>query len=228
MSMKRKDILIKANSVLGKTARHFGFKTDWCALFINWLFGDESPFNAAEKFSCTSQVAYWKKQKRCFTDFTNILTGDIVYYQGFDDIVGDYDHVGIVVKRDGEYITVLEGNTDGYYWDNTVVGLRNITIKYSCLGCYARPVYDDEKINTNDIIKTNYSIDDVKTYYKHVELIQIMLNTVDKSGIIVDGYYGNNTRNAVLNFQTKHNLEIDGISGNETITMLCKKYFNLL
>ena len=43
-----------------------------------------------------------------------------------------------------------------------------------------------------------------------------------KLGVYVDGKFGNNTKNAVINFQKSHGLDADGIVGKMTWTELMK------
>lgn len=50
---------------------------------------------------------------------------------------------------------------------------------------------------------------------KSVEILQLKLNEYG-SNLIVDGIFGNKTKNAVKEFQKKNNLLVDGIVGKET------------
>lgn len=50
--------------------------------------------------------------------------------------------------------------------------------------------------------------------------IQTLLNKVGNYNLVVDGDYGAKTTAAVKDFQTKNNLEVDGIVGNMTLQKL--------
>lgn len=55
------------------------------------------------------------------------------------------------------------------------------------------------------------------------ELVKWLQTRLTEMGINpgkIDGYYGQNTRKAVINFQGKYNLKVDGIAGYNTLTML--------
>lgn len=230
--MKRKDVIKKAYDAIGKSAKDFNFQTEWCALFVDWLFGDESPFTGNEHYSCTSQMNYWKSVGCWENGASCISTGDIIYYDW--DNSGDCDHVGIVANVQGDAITVIEGNFGNGNWQTNHVGYRTITHGYAFIKGYAIPDYDTDT-NTpvttqtpiNEPHRTLYSTDMVNSCYYKVEQIQNMLNVVNNAGITCDGYYGNNTKNAVINYQRSKNLEVDGIVGKETLTALCIDYFNV-
>lgn len=227
--MTRNTIITKAHNAIGKNAKDFNFQTDWCALFIDWLFGDDTPFTGGEHYSCTAQMNYWKSVGCWENGTSGITTGDIIYYDW--DASGDCDHVGIVTSIQGDTITVVEGNFGSGNWQSNHVGFRSITHSYAFVRGYAIPDYkvdtSEPLTETNERPKTLYSTDMVNTCYYKVEQLQNMLNVVNNACISCDGYYGNETKNAVINYQKKRNLEVDGIVGRETITALCTEYFNV-
>jgi peptidoglycan hydrolase-like protein with peptidoglycan-binding domain len=53
-----------------------------------------------------------------------------------------------------------------------------------------------------------------------VAWLQASLNKLMAAGIVVDGNYGRQTRNAVIAFQQGHRLEPDGLAGPLTIAAL--------
>ena len=55
---------------------------------------------------------------------------------------------------------------------------------------------------------------------EQVKLLQIELNSVMNAGLVVDGSFGTKTKNAVLNFQKKYDLKVDGIVGVATASKL--------
>lgn len=227
MKLTRKQMIEKAIELKGKMAHDFNFKTDWCASFIDYLFGDSTPFTINEHYSCTAQVNYWKKSNKWYEpkDINLLQVGDILYYVGFDDIPNDYDHVGIVTYIHGNNISVLEGNNGGGSWSTTSVNYRYITKDYKYIGGFAKPDYSID--STVSDAKMNYGKWLVDTYLKRVEIIQMMLNSVLSINLEIDGYFGYKTEKAVIDFQSLYDLEIDGIVGINTITKLCLQYFKI-
>ena len=59
---------------------------------------------------------------------------------------------------------------------------------------------------------------------EQVRLLQKELNSVMNAGLTVDGSFGSKTKNAVMDFQKKYNLEVDGIVGVKTATKLNEAY----
>lgn len=98
--------------------------------------------------------------------------------------------------------------------------------------------YQIENISQNDNLLTiNFSdetdidslLEDISIFKKNyltvgdkgsdVKLLQTKLNTVGYK-IETDGVYGSATKSAVISFQKKYNLSVDGIAGKNTITKL--------
>jgi len=216
--MTVKGLLDKAHENIGENYKICNANTEWCQMFVNWLFKDTE--NDTHSASCTQSVKIWKSKGR-FDNVPHI--GDIVYFQGLDDIVGDYDHVGIVTNVSGGKIYTIEGNTDGTNWRNTTVGEYCYYINSDIIGGYAHPVYDDVTATRY----SEYGIALVNTQLFAVEMIQRLLNKVDNATLICDGYYGMLTEKAVKHYQSTHNLDVDGIAGKNTINSLVKEVFNI-
>lgn len=216
--MTLREVLNKAKDAIGENYRICNANTDWCQMFINWLFaGTENDTHSA---SCTQSVKAWKSKGR----FDNVpCIGSIVYFQGLDDIPNDYDHVGIVTNVSNGKIYTIEGNTDGSHWTNTTVGEYAYKIDSNIIGGYAHPLYDDVSATSTG----EYSTSLVNTQLFAVEMIQRMLNRTDNATLICDGYYGILTEKAVKNYQSTHGLVVDGIVGKNTITSLVKEVFNI-
>ena len=219
--MTVKQLLDKSRENIGKDYRVCNANTDWCQMFVNWLFKDTE--NDTHSASCTQSVKVWQNKGR-FDKIPHI--GDIVYFQGLDDIAGDYDHVGIVTNVSSGRIHTIEGNTASYNWRTSKVGEYSYPVNSDIIGGYAHPVYDDVTATKY----AEYSTSLVNTQLFAVEILQRMLNHVDTGTImtlICDGYYGTLTENVVKKYQSTHNLVVDGIAGKNTINSLVKEVFDI-
>ena len=67
--------------------------------------------------------------------------------------------------------------------------------------------------NVKDIAKAEAKKDDVK-------LLQTALNKVLGTNLDIDGIYGENTKQAVRDFQERHDLQVDGVAGPITLKKL--------
>jgi murein L,D-transpeptidase YcbB/YkuD len=59
-----------------------------------------------------------------------------------------------------------------------------------------------------------------------VEWLQESLNTLNHAGLVVDGDYGELTREAVKDYQQVHGLKVDGWAGPETISSVVAELAN--
>lgn len=224
--MNLKEKILLAKSQVGKRASDYGFNTEWCALFINWLF-PELKFEGEQKSRCTKQVEYFKNKGMYSTNRSLIEVGSIVYYDWNPSGNDGVDHVGVVVAvdRNSGTITVIEGNAgDGYSYRDRKVISRTIASLNGCISGFARLQYDAVNVIPND---TNLSVEMVNTYDIRVKVLQTFLNNVTGSSLMCDGYYGNKTKAEVVRYQKENKLEVDGIAGKETLTHISKKFFNI-
>lgn len=213
---------------IGNKAKDYSFNTEWCALFVNkclTTFG-YTCLNGSAAYSCTAQMEYFKSEN-VWTDGMPLLNEPCIIYYDWD-LSGDCDHVGIMIeKTDTEYVTI-EGNTMGDKWNNTCVNKMSRKI------CNTARLIRGH-VYLRDIFK---SVDNHKTVYYGIghttkdntgkcQLIQHMLNVVNNAGISEDGEIGYYTHHAIMNFQSKYKLEIDGIVGDETLFKLVQLYFNI-
>ena len=88
----------------------------WCAAFVSTvgiLCGYDEII--LKECSCQKMLEKYKKANRFIeNDSYKPLPGDIIFYDwndsGIGDCTGAPDHVGIVEKIEGKYITIIEGN----------------------------------------------------------------------------------------------------------------------
>lgn len=223
-------ILSWLDEQIGKKAKDYDFSTDWCALFVNKFlttFG-YTDLKGASVYSCTSQMKHFKNLG-VWNDNTPLVNEPCIIYYDWD-LSGDCDHVGIMVNKTETALTVIEGNTGGDKWNNTKVS-RVTRFLYNTRRIVRGHVY------LRDLLNISFSSTKMTVYYGrgHVikddtgkcDLIQHMLNVVNYAGLIEDGIIGDNTDIAIKNFQREHNLEVDGIVGDETLFKLVQLYFNI-
>lgn len=124
----------------------------WCAVFVSW-----AAVNAGIAFkpfaSCTLMRNYLRGRALYKTrreHAQNAKAGELVFYDW--DASGDCDHVGVIVARDGDTLTVIEGNK------NDAVGERRINA-YSVLiagyGLQPTDAYVDYDVNGDGKVDAN-------------------------------------------------------------------------
>jgi hypothetical protein len=138
---------------------------------------------------------------------------------------------GIPLSRQGVYLS--SGMTKGSSnWSPVVAlglplwvadyGLNNGQVSSKPLVGYWKDVALFQYTSTGKLPGYDGNLDlsitgaDVWTVYD----LQVALNKVMNAGLVEDGEDGSNTRKGVRNFQTKYNLDSDGIAGRDTLTKL--------
>lgn len=92
------------------------YNDSWCAAFISFILLHFNCVNAPYECSANRMYEKCKKNKQIVK---KPKVNDIVFYQWKCN--GYVNHVGIISKIQGNFITVIEGNK------NNKVGTRNIT-----------------------------------------------------------------------------------------------------
>ena len=202
----------------------------WCDIFYDWLFykcfGDPlgrnmlcQPIGSAGA-GCLYSAQYYKSAGRWITNSPQ--PGDQIF---FTYSPGEYSHTGLVEVVNGDTVTTIEGNT------SDSVGRRNYNIGSTVIAGYGRPnwglvadaVIPDIPVTpstptvSHELLKQGSRGDSVRT------LQQMLIEagySVGPDG--ADGDFGTNTYYAVRRFQIEHNLEVDGIVGEETWAALEK------
>lgn len=236
----KNNMINTAQKYIGHNYKHFcsafwGGCFAWCAAFISVIGkesgnGDIIPWST----SCNDQIAKFKNDGVWHTD-KNVEPGDILYYDW--DKLGDSrpaDHVGVVESVNGNDIVVIEGNFGNYDSDQTVVTRRYITKSYPYIFGYARPKYIENKAEKEDKeqeTEKKYKMVSVELRQiskgstgKSVKVMQTLLEqfgySVGECGI--DGEFGDDTKDAVINFQKDKKISVDGICGVQTWSALLK------
>lgn len=204
----------------------------WCACFVTWVFVVAFGKVMAQKLLKHYPYVYCPTMADLFTLNANPKVGDIVIFKHN----GVFTHTGIVIKVSGDQFWTVEGNTSGgstiiangggvckkTYFNSNLPGTKFITPDYSKIQEIKSDCNDTPNISTSSILKIGSNGSAVKTLQKN-------LNTLIKSKLTVDGEFGTATYNAVIKFQTKYKLTVDGIVGENTqkkINALLKKKNN--
>lgn len=177
----------------------------WCDMAITYAAAHSDNLSAVG-----GRYAYtvWHAQKfqsmgRWHYGIGGIRPGDIVFFDWSGSRrVGSIDHVGIVeaVHSNGT-ITTIEGNT------SDVCMRRKRTSAY--IVGYGRPAYGSggSSMPPNDGQLRRGSTGTA------VRTLQSNLNTVMRSGLVVDGQFGPATDAALRSFQSRYGLVVDGVYG---------------
>ena len=222
-------------------ARGYAMKyTDaWCATFVSAVsielgLTDIMPTECG----CPQMIALYQKLGR-WQENENYTPkpGDVIFYDWQDgtdyvatDNKGSPDHVGIVVGISGSIITVVEGNK------NNTVGMRTVKINGKYIRGYGLPDYSSKSApadkpasrgteNTAAKKKCPYAQPSKNLRYgakgNGVKWVQWHLNQTGEK-LKIDGAFGVLTKTAVLRFQRRHGLAVDGIVGPKTRVALRK------
>lgn len=172
----------------------------WCDTFVDWCFITAYGVKKARKllggFSAytPTSASYFKKMNQWFKEPE---IGDIVFF--YSSSLGRIAHTGIVYDYDDKYVYTIEGNTSSNLTtlerDGGQVAYKKYSKYASTINGYGRLLYD-KYTPSKTITKTSERID--------ILWLQKSLNNtiIDKSFVklIVDGDYGNKTKQAVLKY----------------------------
>lgn len=195
----------------------------WCAMFVSWCFEQAgSPLPAIQHpkgFAyCPFGVNYFRKLGKFYN---SPRVGDIVFFDWQGD--GTSDHVGFVLEvKDSKNIITIEGNTSYRNQSHGGQVMKRSRLVRLCQG-FARPDY------SNDDGAPYFSKTDIAPTWKgvYLRLQSPMIRSTDVSKvqaklaelgyrIAADGYFGNQSKNAILRFQASKGLEVDGVVGRNT------------
>lgn len=240
ISLAKKQVGVKespagSNNVKYNTAYYGrpvkGSDYPWCCSFIWWLFKTldaSNLFYDGKKTAYCPAVVSWAKKKKIWKKNTEGKAGDLAFFNWSGGTTAQ--HIGLVIKKNsnGTYQTV-EGNTSVTSNDNggaVMIRTRN----KSCILGFARPKYAAEtKKETKPVTTETSKPSTTKSIPKlaasdpllkrgskgtQVKYLQQDLNYVMGTKLAVDGDFGTATYNALISFQKKYKLSVDGIYGN--------------
>ena len=215
----------------------------WCDVFVDWVFVKAFGVEAAKKLLCQPDKSlgagcgysaqYYKAKGQFHT--SNPKPGDQIF---FLDSAGDVAHTGLVYKVDNLYVYTIEGNTSvqaGVVGNGGGVWCKKYAINYNRIYGYGRPDYDSvlyeqpEETKAPETATTNKGDFTMEMRVlkngckgKDVKALQILLigNGCSCGRWGADGDFGLGTQGAVMAYQKKNNLQVDGKAGPQTMRSL--------
>jgi peptidoglycan hydrolase-like protein with peptidoglycan-binding domain len=194
----------------------------WCDMFVSWCGAQSGGGDIIGKFASTVVHANWFKKAERWGKSPKV--GSIVFFDFPNDGVDRISHVGIVeaVRSDGR-ITTIEGNTSsgesgsqanggGVYRRNRAVssvvgyGYPNYASAGSSQSLNSStPEWPGRYIQLDDPLMRG---DDVKSWQAQMK----------KRGwtIEVDGIFGKQSRDVLIQFQREKGLDDDGVLGPQS------------
>ena len=206
----------------------------YCDMFCDWCFvvafGKETAKKLLGGWSAYTPTSanFYVQMGRWHT--TNPKRGDQIFFHNSQRIC----HTGLVYAVDNNYVYTIEGNTsagNGVIANGGGVAKKKYPLNYKSITGYGRPDYsivDSANISTPTPASTKNNVTYSNPYPvpsstvrmgskgNWVKWVQYQLNGIGKYGLVIDGDFGNNTKNAVLDFQRKNGLEVDAIVGPDT------------
>ena len=209
----------------------------WCATFVSAVaiecgLTDIMPVECG----CAYMIELYRKLGRWREDENYTpKPGDVIFYDWQDgegyastDNKGSPEHVGIVTGASCGVISVIEGNK------NDAVAFRTVQVNGRYIRGYGLPHYGSKAAPADKPASGGTTVTKKKCPYAEptknlrygakgnsVKWVQWHLNQTGEK-LSVDGAFGVLTKAAVLRFQKKHGLAVDGIVGPKTRAALRK------
>ena len=186
----------------------------WCKVFVDWCMVTALGVERAGELlygwtAGVTQEYNWFSSNGRVSNTPEV--GDLIVF-------GDCDHIGFVIDYDDSRVYTIEGNTSGatgLVANGGGVAQKSYSRWSSYIKCYLRPDYEGEPGPTPPEPPT-------PTGDPQIREIQEWCNEYGL-GINVDGYYGPQTKSAIvsvyqieLNEQFGAGLDVDGIMGPAT------------
>ena len=224
-SQKHREIIDSYNRARYSDAYQMTMSDPWCCAFVVAMYEMCNMADIIPGYAyCDGMIQIFKQWGR----WKNRIgytpqKGDVIFYDWNGD--GSSDHVGIVSDNSFGQLTVIEGNK------SDAVGYRKIVTDSSQIIGYGTPNYGSSSGNNS-----TDSVHDLDSEYirtlpllqhgsqgVYVKILQVLLNYYNDANLDTDGEFGPLTKKAVIEYQKKYKLEVDGIVGKETWTQLLVK-----
>lgn len=208
------------------------YQGEWCCYGLTKLVEKYIDTNAVISTSCTSLMNMLVNRGISYIDcnhelitlgnINNIKVGDYCFFDW--DASGDADHIGIVVEVTNTTVTTLECNFGSDGWKNNKIGTRKMAISF--INKYVHMfvhMYNDTTIDKLIRLEKEIAVSTCSRatgYLCDIRILQTILRNLNLYDDDIDGIFGDNTYNAVINFQRNCKIEVDGIVGIETWSFL--------
>lgn len=223
--------------------KKYQIRTDWCLMLVYDLEHDVAGVSDIPKnFSCSGFMNTDFAQARKNRDFKTAEIGDIVFFELNGNTYDGADHVGIVIDNTGHSFRLIEGNvrgnTSGIWYDTSTCDIYEYDYYNSSLDWIidmSEYFTDEEESEEEPVPIPEPATEETITVTvrklrkgmkgNDVKALQRLLYTDGYSvgHTFDDGDFGNCTEKGVLEYQTDHKLEADGVVGAETFSELWKK-----
>lgn len=228
-SAKHKEIIDLYNQARYSDGYHMTMNDPWCCAFVVAMFQICGMADIIPGYAyCDGMIQTFKqwgrwKNRMGYTP----KKGDVVFYDWNGD--GSSDHVGIVCDNSFNQLTVIEGNK------SDSVAYRKINPMSTQIMGFGVPNYDASTGEPSGSSSTTLVYDIDNEYIRslpllkygsegiYVKILQVLLNYYNRANLDVDGDFGPCTKSAVVDYQMKHKLEIDGEVGKQTWSELLLK-----
>jgi hypothetical protein len=109
-----------------KVFDYYGYKTDWCAMFVCYMYNEYAEANF-KKMSRVSEIKEYFKERVNY-EFCTAEPGDLITFENNGNASDGADHIGIVLSRKGNVIEVVEGNTGADLYINSRVSVNTYNV----------------------------------------------------------------------------------------------------
>ena len=200
----------------------------WCACFISWCFMKTFGKDVATKLLKHWPYTYCPTMATLFKLNANPKVGDIVIFYRH----GEFAHTGLVTSVSGDKFWTIEGNASGAsgitpngggvvkksYYNSQLPGTKFCSPDYSIVIKTNTPILSTSNSSSTSTGSSTTSTSTLLRKGSKGQAVKELQEKLNKLGygLTVDGDFGSKTESAVISFQKKYKLEIDGIVGNET------------
>lgn len=196
----------------------------WCDCFVDWCFYKAYGVSTAKSLiggnfdDYTVASAQMYKNKNAYYT-SNPKVGDQIFFNNGTRIC----HTGLVYKVTSTTVYTIEGNTSassGVIANGGSVAKKSYKLSYARIDGYGRPKYSSTA--TSNVAKPTLKIGSTGSEVKVLQLNLNTLNITDASNksLKLDGIFGTSTKEAIMRFQKKYKLDVDGIYGKESASKM--------